>query len=515
MNSNLHFNSVIPTLLFQYRTGNLIIDTIIAMGVTALISYLINNSFLLNNLFLFFKNKLFNSKTSVKYIARLYLSNGYGNNHQITENFYAVAFWIIKNLEQNNFINVKKLKEIQLPKDHKKSNILSPFTGFLYLLDQSDNNIKYKDKDIYISYILTNNSIKPNDPLGEPVLKEYQQHEIIISSNKLNIKELLTFIEENPIKIYNEYKKNIEKNTLYYLTFKKQDEDNYSIYDSYKWITTKQFHHIISEHTNLIKNLLNNFINNKLEYNKQGKAYKITFLLHGPPGCGKTSMIKAVANYTKRHIIDIAFPRIKSREALTDIFHNDRKNNIKIPQNKAIYVFDEMDKMGKLIQNNSDNEDNSDNEITLEKNDNNNINTYNLKSIISNLKNDNSPNNDDIITYMKNKIKNDDPPLMLYDILNIMDGALELNGAITFIIVNNVDKLHKAFKRPGRIDHILEFGKATITSLKKIICNNYENINMNDLNFLNNSKYNKKWSPAEIEGFCTMNFKDLIEFLKK
>ena len=40
-------------------------------------------------------------------------------------------------------------------------------------------------------------------------------------------------------------------------------------------------------------------------YTVRGIPYTLGLLLHGEPGCGKTSAIKAIANMTSRHIISL------------------------------------------------------------------------------------------------------------------------------------------------------------------------------------------------------------------
>ena len=119
---------------------------------------------------------------------------------------------------------------------------------------------------------------------------------------------------------------------------------------------------------------------------------------------------------------------------------------------------------------------------------------------------------------LKNKKKNQsDDPLTLGDILNVMDGVLEQNGSITFITVNNPDKLHSALTRPGRIDLILLFDKANRLSLKQIIAKSYKLDSSNiKLDEFNDMKYDKMFSPAEIEEMCILHesFKNFFIFIK-
>ena len=65
---------------------------------------------------------------------------------------------------------------------------------------------------------------------------------------------------------------------------------------------------------------LDYFLNNESEYKRLGIPYTAGYLFYGPPGNGKTSTIKAIANKTKRHILNVELTTIRSVSDLYDIF---------------------------------------------------------------------------------------------------------------------------------------------------------------------------------------------------
>ena len=74
------------------------------------------------------------------------------------------------------------------------------------------------------------------------------------------------------------------------------------------------------------------------------------------PGTGKTSLIKALAQYTGRSIVSIPLTRISTNSELTDLFFQDRYNvtnesvPIKLGFKDVIYVMEDVDAASKIVR---------------------------------------------------------------------------------------------------------------------------------------------------------------------
>ncbi len=86
-------------------------------------------------------------------------------------------------------------------------------------------------------------------------------------------------------------------------------------------------------------------------YDLKGQPYMLGLLLHGQPGTGKTSTIKAIANMTQRHIITVSLESIKTKRQLKALFHDERLHvetsekregveTYRIPINKRLFVLE-------------------------------------------------------------------------------------------------------------------------------------------------------------------------------
>ena len=488
--------------MLQARTGNYLLDTIMIMIMTAIFTYVNTNG---KKLFMYISQKLkpyWSEKYTVRFQARLYSR---GSNESMTPTFVALVDWLDEQLVEGRLRNNNQLMEHQLPRfmtlvleaNEEENNdsqcTICKFNKGMMLLDQEDA-VYHMTHPIVIrhhSHIGTSGG-ESNFFGSQNKAIEYSEHILSLSSNEMTANELQTFVNDVILTRWREKRKLREKNKLYYFLFDSYDaEEEYPNYEMYEWRSTKLPKHVISEHTEVIMSRVKHFINQPEWYMQKGIPYSLKFLLHGPPGCGKTSIIKAVANYTRRHIKEIPLQRVKSRQALMEIMHNPRIGFKVIKPCDCIFVFEEFDKMGSVVEE-------VNNDIKKE-----------------------TPVTQDTIQKVLNKVvqeetktakrdeftKKGTPPLSLGDILNVMDGLLETDGMLIFMTANKIDTLNKAIMRPGRVDMKLKFEKCSTGSVKKIIRAAYDIPNDQSCPELDtidddDERFQKKWTPAEIQELC-------------
>jgi len=198
--------------------------------------------------------------------------------------------------------------------------------------------------------------------------------------------------------------------------------------------TTRTLDNIFFEQRDAVKARVDFFLNHPEWYAAKGIPYTLGLLLHGTPGCGKTSTIKAIAAVAKRHIINVTMSTITTKQQLVQLFYEDTihvvsKDGISspeafsIPINKRMYVLEDIDCMS---------------DIVLERS----------------LDTERSTTQD----------------LTLSDLLNVLDGVLETPGRILIMTSNYPERLDKALIRPGRVDLMINFKKAS----RMIIVEMYE-----------------------------------------
>jgi len=205
-----------------------------------------------------------------------------------------------------------------------------------------------------------------------------------------------------------------------------------------KFSTSKTFKNIFIPNKKAIISRIDEFMNTEESfYNAKGIPYTLGICLHGPPGTGKTSFIKALAKHLNRNVVQVNLNKIESNDELYNIVYKHARGcNVSINNRlrNEIYVLEDIDRLGEIVQDVD----------------------YTQNKILKNKKDKKDDKNNE-----------EKQSITLDGLLNFLDGVTEMNGRIVIITTNNYDMLSSALKRPGRIDLDLLLGYVRIEELKE------------------------------------------------
>ncbi len=292
---------------------------------------------------------------------------------------------------------------------------------------------------------------------------------IYIYSYKYSVSNLKNYVDNITEKYLSSIKKNrLNKKFIYCLERVNIDKDEDSPLDIWREDTfesARTFNNIFFDGKKEIISKIDFFLRNKDWYYKKGIPYSLGIGLHGPPGTGKTSFIKALANYTNRHIIILSLKVIKTKRQLERFFfenrYNDNNEKDDISFDKKIIVFEDIDCIGDIVLDRNKKEE----KPTTVKSDSDNIKIGDVLQSICEL---NESGTTKLIS------KNNEEVITLDDILNLWDGIRETPGRILIISSNHYDKLDPALVRPGRIDITHELSNVSHNTLAEMYLNLFE-----------------------------------------
>jgi len=203
----------------------------------------------------------------------------------------------------------------------------------------------------------------------------------------------------------------------------------------------------------LKNNIINNietFYKDKNDYIKYGIPNKNVILLHGPPGTGKSSILFSLASYFNKDVYLLNF-------------------GSEINDEKFIHLMGHLDENSFLFL-------------------------------------------EDIDALFKNResvTKGNSGFLSFSTILNFLDGALRVDGLVTFMTTNHIENLDPALIRPGRVNLIEKIGypdKNEISDFYKLY---YPKSSKTDIKkFVDIVSKIKNISPATINSFLFNHRKD-------
>lgn len=142
-------------------------------------------------------------------------------------------------------------------------------------------------------------------------------------------------------------------------------------------------------------NHIDKFLSQKDRYVDAGRAYKLTMLLTGVPGSGKTSIVKAIALKYGRPVYALNFTKMLTDDSFISLVDDIRDDSILLIEDIDAFFFDR---------------------------------------------------------------KPQDINISFSAVINVLDGVMSKgNGLLIFITANNPDRLDPALIRPGRVDKMIKF----------------------------------------------------------
>jgi SpoVK/Ycf46/Vps4 family AAA+-type ATPase len=376
--------------------------------------------------------------------------------------FRAILDKMIVSLNRNTGKNqIRQIEELQIRDTTRYSDdsSISRKEELSFIVSQTG--MFLIDPDIFCEIESFNDNVESGEKNKNTSMKK-QEYIIRIKSSKLSCSELHKYVEE----ITDEYEKNQKRmmsEHKYIFQFDGINTDTKNlIWKVNVYISSTTFDNIFFEEKADVLQRLNDFMKEREFYKMLGKPWKIGILLTGEPGCGKTSLIRAIANFFKRSIKDVQFNRMGDIDDLEGCFNCVEYDNKAMGPEDVILVAEDIDCMNfDVIKKRTAEEPKNYMNEQL-----NSFKSEEAKAIMMAIATTNDCSNGP-------KAKSGREITLSY-LLNILDGISNADGRIFIASTNHVEKIDPAALRPGRIDIRIDFKRASVSIVREILSHWYE-----------------------------------------
>jgi len=339
----------------------------------------------------------------------------------------------------------------------------------------------------------------------------------------------------------------------------------------------KTFRSLFFPEKEMLLKLVDDFLQKRGKFAVDGFPDKLGLLLDGPPGTGKTSLIKALAHYTKRHIVNVNLSKVKTNQELMDLLFDlefpvqGGECPLSLAFSSIIFVMEDVDAASRIVyarskgkevkrarrkpsvgegvqtpQSLSDGDgrkcssdedakpkaepgtpetrpsDEADVESGSDTEENKKPAERLVESLVTCLtgaaRNGEEEDGDDKKKAVGPFTSWNQPPcedaLNLAGLLNVLDGVVDSPGRIIVMTTNHPEKLDPALVRPGRINKHLRLGYMKPECLADLVEHYLGNVLNDNQRQLLASLQDR--TPAQVEQACAESegFDDLFPRLK-